>query len=1106
MEILTARPRRLEAELIRRVGLHIRENERCMVLVPSQETLRTELLLMEGLSLPGSFLIDVLSPGRLRERIFERAGRPVRTPFDETGKRMVLCAALEAEQAGLRLYGRIGEEGRQAFSAHLSTVIACMKRAGLTPELLLELAGKKDGLPAVKLADIARIWVRYEALIGGKLADAEDVLQEVEERREASGVLRGCHVFVTGFDIITPSFAAELLGTAASAASLCLMVESDDNGAPDGALFAPVNASLDRLCLLASGRGVPVVRKCLKAPLGAPEDIAAAEAGLFALGEEPYRDAPAHIRLLAASNIRREVHLAAAAIRREMAAGRPAEDFAVAYPAGADYPALLSTVLRQYGITAYTAYKRTASAHPLSRFLLCALGAKEGDAWHMQEVTECIASGFLPLSPREADDLCAYCEQMEIRGSAFGRPFRYKAGNQMTDEALAALEDCRRKAAEPLSRLAAAMAEAGGADDVIAAVLDLLDGVNAYATLQRMREELAQRGMDSEAQDCAQLWNALMETLDQLHELLGGCTVSGRLVRRLLESGLSALELSALPPAQGAVICGEIGNLRTGSVHTLFVLGQNDREAEPSGGLFTPAEQAAVESEGVYLGMSERERSALARLDLLKLFAGVREELVVSYALASESGSALREGEAVHALCRLFPTLRPQGGLSAEELPELLCAPQPAALALALHLRDEADSDEPYAAVGPAIAKTEDGAQALRTLESQLYAPPVRMLDRQLTPGLYGKSRSAQSVTRLETFAECPYRYFTAYGLRPAREVTPGSSAADLGTLYHETAHRFVSLAMADPDFPRLPEDKLDSLLHQAQDELLVEWRNTPRGETRRAEAMERRIRRTAASVSRGILNQYAESGFVPFRTELVFGEGGLPPLTIRLSDGSFLYLKGRIDRVDVLKEDGVSLRIVDYKSSARQVDPTRIYYGLQLQLTLYMAAALAACPGMEAAGFFYFHIEDPTVRTGSRVKEEVEKKIAERFALSGVSLSDVRILRAMDAKHARMIKTDGSVRKDAAGLIDAEGMEKLLTFARTKAAELADAANTGLIDDSPYEMEGHPEQNACRYCDYAAICGFDPSRRPRRILQTHTLESFTGSGGEDENGTFNEL
>ena len=100
MEILTARPRRLDAELIRRVGLHIRENERCMVLVPSQETLRTELLLMEGLSLPGSFLIDVLSPGRLRERIFERAGRPARTPFDETGKRMVLCAALEAEQAG----------------------------------------------------------------------------------------------------------------------------------------------------------------------------------------------------------------------------------------------------------------------------------------------------------------------------------------------------------------------------------------------------------------------------------------------------------------------------------------------------------------------------------------------------------------------------------------------------------------------------------------------------------------------------------------------------------------------------------------------------------------------------------------------------------------------------------------------------------------------------------------------------------------------------------------------------------------------------------------------------------------------------------------------
>ena len=1097
MEILTARVHRLESELIRRVGLRLEASQRCMILVPSQETLRTELLLMEGLSLPGSFLIDVLSPGRLRERIFERAGSPSRIPFDEQGKRMVICAAMEAEQENLAVYGRIGEEGREAFAARLSDIIACMKRAGMTPEKLLQLAEDKKGLPSVKLADVARLWQRYESLMAGKLADAEDILEEVEKRRESSGVLRGVHVYVKGFDIITPAFAQELLGIAGSAGSLCLMMETDDNAAPDGALFAPVNASLERLAALAAERGTLLERTKLTAPLHRQKDLEALEEGLFALGGEAYEAEPEHIRLLAASSMRREVHLAAAAIRRRMAQGEPAEHFAVAYPGGADYPSLLDTIMRQYGIAVYTAEKRKAAAHPLSRFLLCALRAKEGKMWRMQEVTECIESGFLPLTAQEGDDLSAYCEQMEIRGNAFGRPFRYKTDERMTDEQLLALEDCRERAALPLSHLAEALESARGADDVVSAVLGLLDEVGAYETLLRMQEELTQRGMENEAQDCVQLWNALMDMLDQLHELLGGNPASGQLVEKLLESGLSALELSALPPAQGAVICGEIGNLRTGDVETLFVLGQNDREAERPGTLFTPAEQKSVEAEGIYLGMDERERSALARLDLLKLLSSARTGLVISYALANESGGALREGEAVHAMRRLFPALKTRGGLAAQELPGLLCAPQPAAAAVALHLRDETQEKEEgaFSSACAALSRIPDGKQALRTLEQQLCTPPVRILERERAQRLYGKGRGTQSVTRLETFAQCPYRYFTAYGLRPAQEKKPGENAADLGTLYHETAHRFITLAMADPAFPRIGEHALNAYLHEAQDELLAKWRKSPRGETRRADAAERRIRRTAARVSRSVLNQYAEGGFVPLSSELVFGEDRLPPLTIRLSDGTHIYLKGRIDRVDVLEEDGKSLRIIDYKSSAKQVDATRVYYGLQLQLILYMAAALSAFPGTEAAGFFYFHIEDPTIRTESRILEEVEKQIADRFALSGVSLSDVRILRAMDAKHARMINTDGSIRKSAAGLVDAEGMEKLISYVQGKAAVLAEAAGSGLIDDSPYEMEGTPEQNACRFCDYAAICGFDPSRRPRRILRKKTLENITSAG-----------
>ena len=186
----------------------------------------------------------------------------------------------------------------------------------------------------------------------------------------------------------------------------------------------------------------------------------------------------------------------------------------------------------------------------------------------------------------------------------------------------------------------------------------------------------------------------------------------------------------------------------------------------------------------------------------------------------------------------------------------------------------------------------------------------------------------------------------------------------------------------------------------------------------------------------------------------------------------------------------GGGLRVIDYKSGSRKFDPTLVYWGLQLQLLLYLAAALARVPGSHAAGFVYCRIADPTVQTESRIREEVERQIAKKLALSGISLSDVTILRAQGGQQAAMVTKDGKPNgRFAASMVDEAGMEKLLTFARNKAAALADEIYAGEIDDSPVERETF---NACQNCEYSAICVFDPLRKPRRRLTAKRLEDLT--------------
>ena len=1086
MELIVARPYALEQEQLLRIADCLKRGRRALVLVPPQDTLHTELRLMEGLGLSGSFELDVVSPGRLRERVFERAGSPERIVFDARGKRMILTAILCEAKGQLRYYARAAEHGGEALADRLAEVIGAFRQAGRTPEQLRAQAEAVGGVLGEKLSEVALLYARYLERIEGKLMDQEDLLAEELRRLPSSGLIAGREVFILGFDRITPGFADEILMIAGVAPQTTLFVESDRNAAPDGRLFAPVNASLALLQKRAGARGIALKETRLPGLPERPIGLAALQPDLFALSPERQSAAPQEICVRAASSPVREVHLAAGEMRRLMLGGMQPSEMAAFYPAGDRYPALMLAILPLYGVPVFAAERRPASGHPLIHFLLSALRATEESGIRMGEMIECVSSGFMGVGEEEGAALIAYCEQMGIRAGSFVQPFRYKLGPEMADEALEAVERTRAAVCETLLSLQSALREAQSPDAVILAVLGVLEKIGARDKLEQMGKILNEAGMESEAQTGAQLWNALMEVLDQLHALLEAGTPP-QVTRRLLEGGLAAMELSALPRTGGVVLCGEVGNLRAGEVRAAFLLGMNDGEHAGETALFTPEERAKVETDGVIFGLTEEEREAVDTLDLLKAACGAKERLFVSYALADEMGAALREGRLIPALRRLYPALPVQGGAQEEELDAMLCAPAPAAEAIALRIRGEEELPPAYGAAAAWLASDEKGREALEAIAGKLRPPLPLRLPAQKARALY-RTLDTMSVSRLETYAACPFRYYVRYGLRPTEARAQGVDRQQLGTLYHAAAEGFLSAARREPDFPNLPEATTQRLMDEATAELLQAWRASPFGESRRGEAAARRIQRTAGRVAKTILRQLGEGAFRPEAMELGFGMGDLPPLCIELADGERLLLKGRIDRVDIWAE-GRALRIIDYKSGSKEFDATRVYYGLQLQLLLYLSAALRAFPGLRAGGLFYLRMADPTIATDSRVKEEVEAQIAEKLKLAGLCLGEVELLRAMDARHRRMIGANGAQRWGKGETVSAAQMQGLIDYAGKKAASLAQEAHSGAIPISPYRMAGAAEE-ACTYCAYRAICGIDPATR-RRKLAKQSLDAF---------------
>ncbi len=1083
VHIVGGRAGQLMPWLLPQVDACRKRGVRVLLLVPEQYTLQAERELIGGLHLPGLLDIDVLSPRRLTRRIRESGGHDGLAPLDDRGRAMALAQALTLVQEELTYYRRVALT--PGLPEKLSALIADLQRAGLTPEAIGNHAeAMQGGALKAKEADIARIWQAYLDVIDGRFADEAMQQREILRRLKASGVVDGAALFVYGFDVL-PQPMCELLAEAATLCdSLTVTMTMDAADAPDGRIFLTQRRSALELKERLTEREIPCDWRYLPRRDLPERDPALIhlEQHLFTRREAPFEGDSSAIAVHAAANPYAEAACIAGQLRRWHDAGIHWQHMAVAMAETAAMPGILAVTLTSAGIPHYVARKDSALRHGLCRMLLGALrcatgGYAQADVMHMAK------SGFSPLTAEEAHQLENYAIENGVNRSKWTRPFT-------RGEDAAALEPLRERLITPVETLRTRLREAKTATQSMEAVFRLLEEVGAYERLLQREENLLARGMDAEAVQNRQVWQIVMDLLDQLHALLGERRAPMKDVARFIEAGLTGAAISSLPPQPDAVMLGEAGHLLTGRVDALVLAGMQDGVmGSGMDSLITEAERRTL-SDAMHraIGLTKAETAALRRSDFYRTLALPRTRLLITCAQGGQDGTALRPSELISDLKGLFPQLTVSGGVTADGSDEPPLSPQMALDGLAVRLRElvEQTKSLPEGTEAPALAPA--WMAALRWLWNH---PDWHGRIAQVISGLSAEGGAARlpqevtrriftqdvvSISRLEKFAACPYQHYVDYGLKPVRRQPYAFEASDAGDFYHAALQGFARAAMERPDWPDLPEEDVEHLMEEVLSPLTALWQDGPL-----AESPSQRLQgeRYVSTVKRAawLFTQHArKSRFVTVGEEVVFGEeGGLPPVVLTLPDGRRIALRGKIDRIDRWAGDeGVYLRVVDYKSSRRDIDPTRLWYGLQLQLLLYLQAAAQGMNG-RPAGAFYFTVKDPLV-DAEDVKEAAEKAIAKQLRLDGVVLADVKVVEAMDTEGGYSLGTifTGTGKLYAhAPAYTPEEMQALLAHVQETAATLAQGIREGEIAVSPAETG---QWSACQYCEYAPVCGIDPT------------------------------
>ena len=1098
VDIIGGRAGRLLPHILPQIDAARRAGTPVLLLVPEQYTLQAERELIDGLKLPGLLDVEVLSPRRLTRRIRENGGHSGLAPLDGAGRSMAIAQALTAAQEELSYYKRVALAPN--LPDKLSVLLADMQRAGMNPE---QLEAHAEALPPgalkAKAHDLALIWRGYLEVIDGRFADETMQQQEILRRLIPSGVAEGAAIFVYGFDVL-PRPMCELLAEAATVCQhLTVTLTMDAKEAPDGRIFLTQRRSAAELMQCLQQRDIPAELRYLplKDDTGRAMALQHLERRLFTRQIVPFDGDASCIAAHAAATPYAEAAYIARTLRAWHEAGIPWQRMAVAMAESAAMPGILATTLTAAGIPHYVARKDSALRHGLCRMLLGALRSATG-GYAAQDVLHMAKSGFSPLTAEEAHQLENYALENGVDHGLWRKPFT--RGNAE------AMEPLRQKLIAPAETLQERLRSAKTAAQSVEAIFRLLEDVNAYQTLLSREEELLRRGMGAEAASNRQVWQLIMDLLDQLHALLGERRAAMKDIARFVTSGLTGASIASLPPQPDAVMLGEAGHLLTGRIDGLILCGMQDGVmGSGMDSLLTEGERRVLSDAAERpIGLTKQETAALRQSDFYRTLALPQEKLLITFAQGGQDGAALRPAGMIDDLKGLFPSLVVTGGVMEDGADEFPLSPQLALDALAPRLRAVADGvlDD----LGPVWSNAlrwlwkhpQWRERTRQVILSALRDGTAAPLPLETTRRVF--TQDTVSISRLEKFAACPYQHFVDYGLKPVQRDSWAFEADDVGEFYHAALQGFAHAALEHPDWPEVPDEEVERLMDEVLAPLTAKWSEGPLGDTPAQQLQGEKYVRTVKRAAWLFTRHARSSRFTTVGEEIVFGEaGGLPPVVLTLRDGRRIALRGKIDRVDRWAGDqGVYLRVIDYKSSRREIDPTRLWYGLQLQLMLYLQAAAQGLKG-NAAGAFYFTVRDPLV-DAQDAKEAAEKAIAKTLQLKGVVLSDVAVVNAMDAEGLALgsiFTKTGSVAAHAPAY-SREEMQSLLKHTTGVAAELADGIRAGDISVSPAQIK---DWSACQWCEYAAVCGVDPNlpHCTKRVLPALTRQELLNRLANDK-------
>ena len=1094
------------------------DENKLILIVPEQYTFNTENRILKSIGESALLRTQVLSFKKMAHEVFEECGGRVKEIIKESGRNMLIHKVLNEKIESLEYFRKISRE--QGFYEIVSDVISEFKKYNVEVDSLrnIEESIQESDLYN-KIRELSIIYEAFNEEMNEGYIDGDDELTLLGKKLLENDIYTNSEVWIDEFSTFTPQ-QLEIIRLLARRCkrvniTLCMDNRDNSNGNQDITdVFNTIKNTENKILKIMKENNIsydkPINLNMINVNEGcnrfknAPE-LEHIEKYFFTYPFNSFNGKCENVKLYKANNIYDEIECVAKSITALIRSGKYRyKDISVVCRNIDDYEKITSVIFKDYEIPYFLDKKLELLNNPLIILITSAFEILFKD-WSYESVFKYLKTGLTGIENNYIDVLENFVLEYGVKGYKWTvkeiiSESWFNNNEELSEEKIF-ISEIMDEVRRPLLVFHNKIKGKHKVSHICKAIYEFLIDIHAFERINEWIEKFDEIGLEDKVKEYSQVEESVIDILDQAVDVMGDKDLDSYDFFKILNSGFNNEEIGVIPVALDQVNIGDVARIKGRDVKALYIVGVNDGilpASKKEEGILSDNDRNILSDIGIELASNTRNKVFEEQFLLYTVLTISSDFLMISYPMADFEGKSLRPSIVISRIKKILPKLVEESDLydlsSYKDKLNKVISPIPTFNELILAMRkncDEENVEEYWREVYKWYKDSPEYENKVKNIFKGLdYSNLKNHVNKNNLRELYANEdgKLMFSVSRLEKYAECPFSYFVQYGLKAKNRKIYEFTPPDLGSFVHDILDLFTNRVKKEGIlWSELNNERCKEIVSNLIDIRLSEQTNSILNSSKRFKYLSQRFKRVISKSVTVMAEQIGKGEFEVFKTEFDFGNYKTgEAVMLNLQDDEKVYLQGRIDRIDTLDLDGQTyIRIIDYKTGAKKFDLNELYYGLQMQLLVYLDAIIKnskyilekqVVPG----AVLYFKVDDPIIKSKKEMTtEEVETEVLEELKLKGLVLKDAKVVKAMDRDiegYSLVIpaafKKDGDF-KSTSDVVTEEEFTLLREYVNRKMISLCEDMLCGDIKIEPTKQAN---RSYCEYCDFSSICQFDTS------------------------------